>query len=232
MEAPFFEDAGLQYPLGRIQQRCNAQDVPACIRVRSGSGLTAFFQVAVMNCLPGLTQLIHRAQRGDAEAADALYEATYAELRRLARARLRAGPRHTFLDTGALVHESYVRFAEARQLELEDRVHFMRWAGRVMRSVIVDFARRRRAGRRGGGAARVTLDVESANGFAGADEILSVHEALERVAALDTRLTQVVEMRYFGGMTELEIARALGVTERTVRRDWLKARLLLREALQ
>ena len=145
-----------------------------------------------------------------------------------------AGRRPTLLDTGSLVHESYIRFAEARHITLEDRVHFMRWAVCVMRSVIVDFARRRLAARRGAGAARVTHDVEHAPApaaAAGASEILNVHQALERIAAIDPRLSQVVEMRYFGGMTEPEIAQALSVTERTVRRDWQKARMLLREAL-
>jgi RNA polymerase sigma factor (TIGR02999 family) len=187
-----------------------------------------------MNTPVALTQLIHRAQAGDREAVDALYSATYADLARLARARLRVGRRHTLLDTGSLVHESYIRFAEASHLRLQDRVHFMRWAVTVMRSVIVDFARRRVAQRRGGGAARVTLDVEHAPApaaSAGEEEILGVHQALERIAILDPRLTQVVEMRYFGGMTEPEIAEALSVTERTVRRDWQKARLLLRDAL-
>jgi RNA polymerase sigma factor (TIGR02999 family) len=184
-----------------------------------------------MNVPSNLTQLIHRAQQGDLEAADALYASTYPDLRRLARSRLRAGNRHTLLDTGSLVHESYLRFAEASHLRLENRVHFMRWAAQVMRSVIVDFARRRSAGRRGGGAARVTFDVEFAAAAAGEEEILGVHQALDRIAAVDPRMTQVVEMRYFGGLTEPEIAQALGVTERTVRRDWQKARLLLREAL-
>ena len=178
-----------------------------------------------------LTQLIHRAQQGDRRAADALYAETYADLRRLARSRLRACHRPTLLDTCALVHESYVRFAEAGHLKLEDRVHFMRWAAQVMRSVIVDFARRRLAGRRGGGAPHVPLDVEPAAAAGGAEEIVGVHRALERIAAVDPRISQVVEMRYFGGLTEPEIAQALGITERTVRRDWLKARLLLREAL-
>jgi RNA polymerase sigma factor (TIGR02999 family) len=185
-----------------------------------------------MNVPSTLTLLIRRAQQGDPCAVDELYAATYADLRRLARARLRAGRRHTLLDTCALVHESYVRFAESGTVSLQNRLHFMRWAAQVMRSVIVDFARRRLAGRRGGGAAPVTLDVELAAGTAcGEDEILGVHEALDRLAAVDPRLTQVVEMRYFGGLTEPEIAQALGVTERTVRRDWQKARLLLREAL-
>ena len=178
-----------------------------------------------------LTQLIHRAQGGDRVAADALYASTYADLSRLARSRLRAGRRHTLLDTCALVHESYVRFVKANELRIEDRIHFMRWAAQVMRSVIVDFARRRVAARRGGGEANVEFDVELLAVSRGEEEILSVHQALERIAAIDPRMTQVVEMRYFGGLTEPEIAQALGVTERTVRRDWHKARLLLREAL-
>ena len=178
-----------------------------------------------------VTQLIHLAQAGDRDAADALYASTYADLRRLARSRLRSGGRYTLLDTCSLVHESYVRFVKGGHLSLQGRLHFMRWAAQVMRSVIVDFARRRVAARRGGGAARVTFDDELAATAGGEDEILSVHQALERIAAIDERMMQVVEMRYFGGLTEPEIAVALGVTERTVRRDWNKARLLLRDAL-
>ena len=180
----------------------------------------------------GLTELIHRAQEGDAEAADALFAATYPQLRRLARARLRGGGREALLDTGSLVNESYLRFASAGHLRIEDRVHFMRWAGRVMRSVIIDIARRSQAERRGGGAHHVALTTKlGAHATHGEDEILRVHAALDELAAADARLAQVVEMRYFAGMTEMEIAQALGVTDRTVRRDWDKARLLLREAL-
>jgi RNA polymerase sigma factor (TIGR02999 family) len=178
-----------------------------------------------------LTQLIHRAQEGDSEAAEALYTSTYADLRRLARARLRACRRPTLLDTCSLVHESYLRFASAGHLRLEDRVHFMRWAAQVMRSVIVDFARRRLASRRGGDVATVPLEIDPAGESRGEEEILGVHEALNRMAGIDPRMTQVVEMRYFGGLSDPEIARALGVTARTVRRDWQKARLILREAL-
>jgi RNA polymerase sigma factor (TIGR02999 family) len=156
----------------------------------------------------------------------------YGDLRRLARARLRVvGCRHTLLDTCSLVHESYLRFVRASRLHIEDRVHFMRWAAQVMRSVIVDFARRRLADRRGGGLAHVAIDADDAAADSGEEEIVAVHQALERITAVDPRMTQVVEMRYFGGLTEPEIAQALGVTERTVRRDWHKARLLLREAL-
>ena len=180
-----------------------------------------------------LTELIHRAQNGDAGAADSLFAATYSDLRKLARGRLRDNSRNTLLDTSSLVHESYLRFAGAGRLRLEDRVHFMRWAGRVMRSVIVDFARRSHAERRGGDAAHITLTTQIDERIPnGATEILRVHEALDEIASLNPRMAQVVEMRYFGGMTEPEIAEALGVTDRTVRRDWEKARLLLREALK
>jgi RNA polymerase sigma factor (TIGR02999 family) len=180
---------------------------------------------------PDLTLLIHRARGGDHVAADALYASMYADLRRLARSRLRAVRRPTLLDTCSLVHESYLRFVNASRLHIDDRVHFMRWAAQVMRSVIVDFARRRLADRRGGGLAHESVDVADAAASSGEEEIVAVHQALERITAVDPRLTQVVEMRYFGGLTELEIAQALGVTERTVRRDWHKARVLLREAL-
>jgi RNA polymerase sigma factor (TIGR02999 family) len=181
---------------------------------------------------PRLTELIHRAQQGDAEAVEALFAATYDDLRRLARARLRGSANRATLDTSSLVHESYLRFASSGQLAFEDRVHFMRWAGRVMRSVIVDFARQRKAVRRGGDADRVTLTERLAPGsLRPEDEILGVHEALGQLAVVDARLVQVVELRYFCGMTDVEIAETLGVTDRTVRRDWEKARLLLREAL-
>ena len=112
-------------------------------------------------------------------------------------------------------------------------MHFLRWSGRVMRSVIVDFARRRTAARRGGGAAHVPLTTGLADDRTdSAEEILAVHEALDDLATVDPRLAQVVELRYFGGLTEAEIAQALGVTERTVRRDWQKGQLLLRDALE
>ena len=179
-----------------------------------------------------LTQLIHRAAKGDADAADRLFTTMYDELRRLARARLRAGGRNTLLDTSSLVHESYLRFAAAGRLRLQDRVHFMRWAGRVMRSVIVDFARRRLADRRGGGMTPLTLTTSIGSRVPTAEsEIVRVHEALNELAVHDPRMATIVEMRYFGGMTETEIAEAVGVHERTVRRDWEKARLFLREAL-
>jgi RNA polymerase sigma factor (TIGR02999 family) len=181
-----------------------------------------------------LTDLIRRAQHGDEAALKVVFDATYDELRLLARGRLRRGARSTLLDTTSLVHEAYLRFANAGRMNVGDRHHFLRYASHVMRSVIVDFVRERRAERRGGGAQHVTLNSELINGTATADEdeILGVHEALEELERVDARLVQVVEMRYFAGMTEGEISVALGINERTVRRDWQKARLLLADALK
>jgi RNA polymerase sigma factor (TIGR02999 family) len=180
-----------------------------------------------------LTDLIHRAQDGDAAAFREVFDATYEELRVLARQRLARGGRGTLLDTTALVHESFLRFANAGRLAITDRQHFIKYASHVMRSVIVDLVRASRAERRGGNAAHVTLNTAVGNGVVeGEAEIMRVHEALEELGAADPRMVQVVEMRYFAGMTEPEIAAALGITDRTVRRDWEKARLLLAKALQ
>jgi RNA polymerase sigma factor (TIGR02999 family) len=186
-----------------------------------------------MTEVASLTDLIHRAQSGDEAALRSVFDATYGELRGLARVRLSRNGRSILLDTTSLVHESYLRFASSGQLNIRDRQHFMSYAGHVMRSVIVDFVRERVALRRGGDIAHVTLNsqIEGVDA-AGESEILRVHEALDELAQYDPRLVNVVEMRYFAGMTENEIADALGVADRTVRRDWEKARLLLAEALE
>ncbi len=181
---------------------------------------------------PALTDLIQRAQGGDEEALRRVFDRTYQDLRRMARGRLNHSARGTLLDTTSLVHESFLRFANAGELQLRDRVHFFRYAAHVMRSVIVDLARARLAERRGGGAERATLDTSVADAaISGEEEVIRVHEALEELGALDERLSRVVELRYFAGLTETEIAEILGVTDRTVRRDWEKARLLLAQSL-
>lgn len=175
-----------------------------------------------------ITQLLARAREGDRDAFDALFQALYPDLRRIARARLAPHKRGTLVDTSVLVHEAYLKFEQATRLTPADRTHFLAYAAHVMRSIIVDAARAARSLRRGGDAQHVTLDTAVADSVAaGEDQIVDVHEALERLATIDARLARVVEMRYFGGMTEAEIAAALGVTDRTVRRDWEKARLLL-----
>jgi RNA polymerase sigma factor (TIGR02999 family) len=180
-----------------------------------------------------ITQLLERMHAGDAGARDALFAAAYEELRRLARARLRHGGRNTVLDTTSLVHECYLRFVQAGELRAQDRRAFFAYAAKVMRSVIVNFARERAAERRGGDAPHLTLSTELAANLASDEEpILRVHEALEVLERADERLAQVALMRYFGGYTEREIAETLHVTERTVQSDWTKARLILVEALR
>jgi RNA polymerase sigma factor (TIGR02999 family) len=176
-----------------------------------------------------LTVLLQRAQAGDSAAADQVFAESYPLLERMARARLRPHVRTPTLDTGSLVHEAYLRFVQSGRLRVEDRLHFQRWVSRAMRSIIVDTARRRLAERRGGGEARLSLSSDlPVSGRADAEElVVHVHDALERFPERDARAAQVVELRFFAGMTEPEVAAALGVTDRTVRRDWEKARLLL-----
>ena len=155
----------------------------------------------------------------------------YRQLRVLARARLRHGGRETLLDTTALVHEAYLRLAGVGAPP-DERRRFLAYASQTMRSVIVDFARKRQAECRGGDVVIVTLTGAVVDrGSAAADDIVRVHEALDELAHIDARLAQVVEMRYFAGLTEAQIAQGLGISERTVRRDWEKARLLLAGAL-
>ncbi|HEX6722145.1 MAG TPA: ECF-type sigma factor [Burkholderiaceae bacterium] len=179
-----------------------------------------------------LTVLLARVGAGDRAARDALFAAVYPELKRLAHARLHGGGRNTVLDTTALVHESYLRLVQTGALGFDDRRAFFGYASRVMRSVIVDSARARLAERRGGQAEKLTLETEPAQGVAQHDEhILEVHAALEQLEQADVRAAQMVEMRYFGGYTDREIADTLDVTERTVQRDWEKARMLLRAML-
>jgi RNA polymerase sigma factor (TIGR02999 family) len=180
-----------------------------------------------------ITALIARASGGDRAAVDAIFEKLYPELRRIAHARLTRHVRDTVLDTTVLVHECYLKFVQAERLSPTDRAHFLAYSASAMRSIIVDFARARTAERRGGDAAHLTLNTQLADSLpAGEEEILRVDEALADIAKLEPRLAQVVEMRYFGGLNDLEIAAALGVTDRTVRRDWDKARLLLAAALR
>jgi RNA polymerase sigma factor (TIGR02999 family) len=179
-----------------------------------------------------LTMLIRRAQKGDEAARNAVFNQLYGELQKLARIRLARGGRNTLLDTCALVNETYIRLAQAGGFEPEDRGRYLAYASQAMRSVIVDFVRARRAARRGGGAAHITLNTEITEKVSsGAEEILRVHEALDELAGIDERVVTVVEMRYFAGLTEQEVAEALGLSDRTVRRVWEKARLMLAAAL-
>ena len=181
-----------------------------------------------------ITLLLRAAGAGRPGAADQVMALLYNELRGLARSRLRRSGQFTLLDTTALVHEGYLRLQGQQNLAFADRQHFFAYAARAMRSVVVDLVRARQAERRGGAAEHLTLNTAIADSVATPhdDEILRVHDALQDLAAVDARLASVVEMRYFGGLSDAEIAEALGLTERTVQRDWQKARLLLAMALK
>ncbi len=179
-----------------------------------------------------ITLLIQRARDGDSDAVGSLFQALYPDLRRIAQIRLRRGLPDPGMGTTALVHECYLKLHDAQRLSATDRIHFFAYAASAMRSIIVDIARAKATERGGANAVHVTFEEEHAGSdFAAEQQILRVHEALEHVAHLDARLGRLVEMRYFGGMSDREIASALNVTDRTVRRDWQKARLLLAAAL-
>jgi RNA polymerase sigma factor (TIGR02999 family) len=180
-----------------------------------------------------LTELLAQLRAGDPEARNALFAAAYSELHRLARSRLRDGGRNTVLDTTCLVHEAYLRFVSAGELRAGDRRAFFAYASQVMRSVIVNSVRERIAQKRGGQWRPLTLSTQLPVNAADDEEtILRMHEALEALEQADPRLAEVAQMRYFGGYSEQEIAETLDITERTVRRDWEKARLLLAALLR
>jgi RNA polymerase sigma factor (TIGR02999 family) len=168
----------------------------------------------------------------DAAAIEALWAALYPDLKRMARSRLRRSGPSTLLDTTGLVNESYLRVAGAASLREASPGQFLAYAARTMRSVVIDLIRERHAARRGGGIDHVTLNTAVIDQVAADDEPLRIDEALRALAAMEPRLCQVVEMRYFAGFTEAEIGAALGLAERTVRRDWSKACLLLRSMLE
>jgi RNA polymerase sigma factor (TIGR02999 family) len=180
-----------------------------------------------------LSDSFSACRAGDRDAFDRMYAALYPELLQLARARLRGGARMTLLDTTALVNECYLRFVRSDHIQVENRGHFFAYCARVMRSIIVDFARLRGAQQRGGDLTKVTLNTAQADGIAPPeDQVLELAEAVDGLSKIDERLGSVMEMRFFGGFSEAEIAGFLGVTERTVRRDFEKARLLLAATLR
>lgn len=177
-----------------------------------------------------ITALLQSADAGGIPANE-LFELLYSELRQLASQQSR---RHGNADvhTTTLVHEAYLRFKGAGNLRLEDRRHFLAYASRVMRSIIVDHARQRLALKRGAGGVPVTLDTDVSAAAPGNDsEIVEVDEALAKLASLDERLAKIVELKYFGDMSHEEIADVLEVSLRTVQRGWEKARLFLSASL-
>jgi RNA polymerase sigma factor (TIGR02999 family) len=171
------------------------------------------------------------SRTGDGEALSRAFQTAYDELRRLARGQLRRLRPGQTLTTTSLVHEAYMKLVD-RPVETVDRAHFFALAARAMRQILVDYARQRFALKRGGERRPVTLDTSEIPVETLAEEMLGIDRALSRLESLDERLARVVEWRFFGGMTEEEVGEALGVTTRTVRRDWQKARAFLYRELQ
>ncbi len=182
-----------------------------------------------------ITLLLDAARDGDRGALDRVLSTLYQELHGMARRQL-AGQQHGHtLDATALVHEAYLKLVGRSNgsAQFDDRAHFFAYAASAMRSVIVDYARQRLAQKRGGNLHRVTELPENLEGGLSLDEdMLGLDTALNRLSSVDPRLTQVVELRYFAGLSELEIAALLQRSERSVRRDWQKARMFLLASLQ
>ncbi len=185
-----------------------------------------------MNQAADITRWLSDARGGDRGALDRVLSTLYRELHAMARRQLGGQRGHT-LDTTALVHEAYLKLVGRSEAQFDDRAHFFAYAASAMRSVVVDYARQRLAQKRGGDLHRVTDLPEDADGGVRLDEeMLGLDTALKNLAQVDERLAKVVELRYFAGLSETEIAGLLKRSERSVRRDWQKARMFLLASLQ
>ena len=178
-----------------------------------------------------ITQWLDAARSGDRGALDRVLGTLYNELHSMARRQL-AGQYGQTLDATALVHEAYLKLIGRRDVQFDDRAHFFAYAASAMRSVVVDYARQRLAQKRGGDLHRVTELPDDVEGGLRLDEdMLGLDTALTKLAAVDAKLAQVVELRYFAGLSEQEIAELMKRSERSIRRDWQKARLFLLASL-
>jgi RNA polymerase sigma factor (TIGR02999 family) len=174
-----------------------------------------------------LTDLLRAAHSGQREAAERAYRVLYPELCRIARAHLRAHRADTLLDTRGLVLEGYLNLLKVDGALFENRRHFYAYAAKVMRRIVIDFARRRQSQRHGGAAARAMLTTGIADMEKDIGAVMDVERLLEELERIEPVAADIVEMRYFGGYSDAEIAEALGVTDRTVRRHWEKARAFM-----
>lgn len=179
-----------------------------------------------------ITRLLSAARGGDRAAYDALFASVYRELHRLAHVQLAArGRPGDTLDTTALVHEAYLRLAQPGNLSAEDRAHFFNLAARVMRHVVVDYARRRDAAKRSGEMVRIEVggpgEPMADTDVRLTEDLLALDVSLERLEAESPRLARLVELRFFAGLSFAEIGEVQGLTERTAKRDWRKARAFL-----
>ncbi len=181
--------------------------------------------------IPDFTSLLAEARRGAPAAQAALFEATYDQLRRIARGLMRREQRGT-LEPTELVHDAWLKLVDQTSVAWSDRAHFLNIAGRAMRQVLVDRARRRDAAKRPAITDRVTFNDDAGHGAVDGVDVLALHEALERFSLLDPRAAHVVEARVFGGLTVREVAHVLDVSTRTVELDWTTGRRWLARALR
>ncbi len=188
----------------------------------------------VSSALPepaAITALLQAVGRGDRGAFDRLFELVYTELRVIARRQLRRFTAAETLDTTSLVHEAFLKFSRQENWSVENRVHFYRLAGHAMRSVVIDRARRRGRFKRGGDLLAVELDADNIAAPTRASEVLAIDDALTRLGSAEPELAQLVEWRFFAGLSIEEIAGLLGLSDRTVRRRWRSARAFLYQDL-
>jgi RNA polymerase sigma factor (TIGR02999 family) len=178
-----------------------------------------------------ITRLLVAHRDGDQEAFEQLVPLVYDDLRRIARRQLARHRAHGTLNTTALVHEAYLKLVDQSRVQVNDRAHFFAIAARAMRQIIIDFARKRSAAKRGGGKVPVSLDKVQIAVDDQAEMLLTIDDALERLTGLNERLTRVFECRFFAGLTEQETAEALELSLRTVQRDWMKGKAWLRREL-
>ena len=179
-----------------------------------------------------VTDLLLAWSAGDRSAGERLLDAVYHELHHQASRAMRLEPVNATLQTTALVHEAYLRLVDQRRVVWRNRAHFFGVSAQIMRRILVDQARARLADKRGGGIAYLTLEEDVAPATENAPEIVALHEALERLAALDADQARIVELRYFGGLTIDETAEATGVSPTTVKAEWAIARAWLRRELE
>ena len=178
-----------------------------------------------------ITRLLERWGDGEAGAFDHLIELVYDELRNIARHHLGLGARDGVMDTTVLVHEAYLRLARVEEWDGRGRAQFFAFCSKAMRHILIDFARHRRAAKRGGAAEEIPLDEETASVDAAVAELLAVEEALQRLESENARMSRVFECRYYGGMSVEETATALDTSTRTVEREWARAKAYLSQAL-
>jgi RNA polymerase sigma factor (TIGR02999 family) len=174
-----------------------------------------------------ITELLAKWSGGNQTALDELYPLVYEELRRLARSYMKREPKGHTLQTTALINEAYVRLVDQKNVRWQNRKHFFAISAQMMRRILVDHARRYRHKKRGGGARKVSLDEAMIVAAERSEEVLMLHEALNNLARMDPRRCQVVELRYFAGLNNQEIADILHISENTVMRDWNLARAWL-----